>query len=161
MEIVFDTLRYAICARHVYARLTNDRSNASKVYLSDYYCRCLSDSRDYAVRCALPPTVLGLPARAVHRGPLAEGKRLLVWRLIHHEPGFIYGGAAVYIWSVIPTFYALSYQLLPSPAAVFLFLHLVNYLLVGIVAWLVFSIATDHLKMRPGTAALTAAAVLI
>jgi hypothetical protein len=83
------------------------------------------------------------------------------WRLIHHEPGFIYGGAAVYIWSVIPTFYALSYQLLPSPAAVFLFLHLVNYLLVGIVAWLVFSIATDHLKMRPGTAALTAAAVLI
>jgi len=83
------------------------------------------------------------------------------WRLIHDEPSFTYGGAAVYVWSIIPTIYALLYVLLPSPHAVFLVLHLASYLLVGSIAWLVYSIATKHLTLRPSTAALISAAVVL
>jgi hypothetical protein len=48
--------------------------------------------------------------------------------------------------------YAFLYVLLPSPQAVFVVIHLVNYLLVGMIAWLIYSIATEHLKLTWHTA---------
>ncbi len=71
------------------------------------------------------------------QGPFAEAIWLKhngfdYWGLLTREPCFLRGGQAVYIWSVLPSVYALLYMVLPSPLAVFVVLHLTSFVLTGV-----------------------------
>jgi len=98
-------------------------------------------------------------------GPFAEATWLKnnhfdYWRLIHEELRFPKGGAAVYVWSVIPTIYALLLNWL-SPVQTFVVLHLANLLLAAIIAVVLYGMLRDLVGVPRPLASLTVAAMMV
>ena len=97
-------------------------------------------------------------------GPFAEATWLKnngfdYWRLVHSELRFPAGGPAVYVWSVLPSLYALL-LLLFSPATVFAILHVANFLFASIIGVTLYGLMRDLLRVQPIAAGLATAAVL-
>jgi len=79
-------------------------------------------------------------------------------RLWHREPRFTYGGAAVYISSILPTFVAALMTLGDSPLFTIVVYRLFNFVCVGIILWFVFLLSRRY--AGTGGALLTALVVL-
>ena len=66
-------------------------------------------------------------------------------RLVHKELRCHFGGPAVYIWSIVPTIYALLYKAF-RPQTVFVLLHIFNLALGGAIAAMLYGLLTEQLR---------------
>ena len=82
------------------------------------------------------------------------------WKLITEQPGYCEGGAAVYLWSIVPTFYAGLYNLLDTPTAVFVSLHSLYFVLAGLMAAVTYDIARRSFRFPAHIALLAVANIL-